>query len=417
MKQQMITAKIVVAALVLTCGSLARAWDTTWVGVSGTTTTGSDGLDYGNWTSPANWDNGIGIDTTMNVFIGPVAQNDGRVMMNANADSFTVNDLWVGSGAQPKMLSLTITGGTLQHTDGYVTQKTSRIGEGGNGVITQTGGTFYMNMGEMRIGVNVNSRNGNGLYDISGGTLSTAGGFYPGGDIAINRNQAYTAAMAGGYGELRIGGSATVNLGAPLTAPAALVFGPGGGVAGSSVLSVSGPNATIDINSIQMVTLSPSLNTGLIKFSFDNRGVSTIHVTSFANLAQGVLEVDYTGTPPAYGATFDLMTADVIQNTNGTFVLNPTNAANWSMAMVGTGVLGDGLLDTLQVKYIGRPALTITNAGNQIIVSWPASATGWTLQTNDALATGTWGNYTGTVVNNSVTNSPANVNLFYRLTQ
>jgi hypothetical protein len=42
---------------------------------------------------------------------------------------------------------------------------------------------------------------------------------------------------------------------------------------------------------------------------------------------------------------------------------------------------------------------------------------GWTLQTNVNLATGSWGNYTGTVVNNSVTNSPPVGNLFFRLKQ
>jgi hypothetical protein len=43
--------------------------------------------------------------------------------------------------------------------------------------------------------------------------------------------------------------------------------------------------------------------------------------------------------------------------------------------------------------------------------------TGWTLQTNNNLGTGTWGNYGGTVVNNSVTNSTPTGNLFFRLTQ
>jgi hypothetical protein len=47
--------------------------------------------------------------------------------------------------------------------------------------------------------------------------------------------------------------------------------------------------------------------------------------------------------------------------------------------------------------------------------SWDSSASGWTLQTNANLATPTWGNYLGTIVNNSVTNSPPKGNLFFRL--
>jgi hypothetical protein len=62
------------------------------------------------------------------------------------------------------------------------------------------------------------------------------------------------------------------------------------------------------------------------------------------------------------------------------------------------------------------PTLTSTLAGNQVIISWPPTSTGWTLQTNNNLATGTWGNYLGPVGNNSITNSVPAGNLFFRLT-
>jgi hypothetical protein len=68
------------------------------------------------------------------------------------------------------------------------------------------------------------------------------------------------------------------------------------------------------------------------------------------------------------------------------------------------------------VQTPGAPLLTITYANNQAIVSWSPSVTGWTLQTNNNLATGTWGNYLGQVVNNSATNSPPTGNVFFRLT-
>ena len=69
------------------------------------------------------------------------------------------------------------------------------------------------------------------------------------------------------------------------------------------------------------------------------------------------------------------------------------------------------------VQTVGAPLLTITYSGNQAIVSWSPSVTGWTLQTNNNLATGTWGNYAGQVSNNRVTNSPPSGNLFFRLKQ
>ena len=83
----------------------------------------------------------------------------------------------------------------------------------------------------------------------------------------------------------------------------------------------------------------------------------------------------------------------------------------------GSYSLTGGFWALYAVQTPGAPLLTITLVGNQAIVSWAPSATGWTLQTNCSLATGTWGNYLGTVSNNSITNSPPVGNLFFRLKQ
>jgi hypothetical protein len=97
----------------------------------------------------------------------------------------------------------------------------------------------------------------------------------------------------------------------------------------------------------------------------------------------------------------------------------PDASANNAMAggpMIGTSYsLTGGFCSLYAVQAPGAPLLAISYAGNQAIVSWSPSATGWTLQTNANLATGTWGNYVGQVVNNSVTNSPPTGNLFFRL--
>jgi hypothetical protein len=63
----------------------------------------------------------------------------------------------------------------------------------------------------------------------------------------------------------------------------------------------------------------------------------------------------------------------------------------------------------------GGLSLTVTRAGNQVVVSWPPTVTGWTLQTNANLAAPTWGNYSGVIVSNSVTNIPSAANVFFRL--
>jgi hypothetical protein len=85
--------------------------------------------------------------------------------------------------------------------------------------------------------------------------------------------------------------------------------------------------------------------------------------------------------------------------------------------MTGGGYsLTGGFWALYAVQTPGAPLLIITHIGNQAIVSWDQTVTGWTLQTNVNLATPAWGKYLGTVVNNSVTNSPPKGNLFFRLT-
>ena len=88
--------------------------------------------------------------------------------------------------------------------------------------------------------------------------------------------------------------------------------------------------------------------------------------------------------------------------------------------------LGDGQWDSVPtlgkaqaafftIKSQPPPVLTIQYENNQAVVSWPWSVNEWTLQTNNNLATDSWGNYAGSIINNSVTNSPLTGNLFFRL--
>ena len=106
-------------------------------------------------------------------------------------------------------------------------------------------------------------------------------------------------------------------------------------------------------------------------------------------------------------------------STGGTYQLNGTiGQPDASVAMTGGNFsLTGGFWSLYAVQTPAVPFLTITYSGNQAIVSWPSSVIGWTLQTNNNLTTGTWGNYTGTMVNNSVTNAPPKGNIFFRLKQ
>ncbi len=107
-------------------------------------------------------------------------------------------------------------------------------------------------------------------------------------------------------------------------------------------------------------------------------------------------------------------------STNGQYSLSGTigqHDASSTMSGANYSLTG-GFWSLYAVQTPGAPTLRITYAGNQAIVSWDASVTGWTLQTNNNVAaTTTWSNYTGVVVNNRVTNSPPTGRVFFRLKQ
>ena len=106
-------------------------------------------------------------------------------------------------------------------------------------------------------------------------------------------------------------------------------------------------------------------------------------------------------------------------STNGTYQVSGTigqHDASGAMTGGGYSMVG-GFWALYAVQTPGAPVLAVTYAGNQAVVSWPTWVTGWTLQTNSNLGSSSWGNYLGTVVNNSVTNSRPQGKLFFRLTQ
>lgn len=83
----------------------------------------------------------------------------------------------------------------------------------------------------------------------------------------------------------------------------------------------------------------------------------------------------------------------------------------------GNYSVNDGFWSVAVVQTSGAPLLTVAHVGNQAIVAWPAAVSGWILQTNNSLSAGTWGNFTGSIVNNRMTNALVNANLFFRLKQ
>jgi hypothetical protein len=85
----------------------------------------------------------------------------------------------------------------------------------------------------------------------------------------------------------------------------------------------------------------------------------------------------------------------------------------------GSYSLTGGFWALYAVQTPGAPILTITHSGNSAIVSWLASVTGFSLQTNANVAASSWVKYGGTITTsngtNSVTMTPPTGNLFFRL--
>jgi hypothetical protein len=107
----------------------------------------------------------------------------------------------------------------------------------------------------------------------------------------------------------------------------------------------------------------------------------------------------------------------------GPFTLNGSIGqpdAGFSMSGGGFSVTGGFFSVLAAVQTSGAPTLTITLTGSgTAILSWPASSTGFQLQQNSALGSGTWSNVANpvTVVNgqNQVTITTHPGNSFFRL--
>jgi hypothetical protein len=112
-------------------------------------------------------------------------------------------------------------------------------------------------------------------------------------------------------------------------------------------------------------------------------------------------------------------------STGGTYSVSGTiGQPDASEAMTGGNYsLTGGFWSLISVvQTAGAPTLTITHSGSGVIISWPSSATGWTLQQNsDLKASGSWATSSYTISDNgtikSITVAAPTGNLFFRLSK
>jgi hypothetical protein len=189
----------------------------------------------------------------------------------------------------------------------------------------------------------------------------------------------------------------------------------GGTWSGSTLLLDPAATNTLTFNSSSFTTYTSGLG-GLVTYHLlDNNGVNILPKS------QSVYVPDIGSTQPAL-TSFTIAPGTM---TNGQACIvqadyKQVESINTN-TFTGTGIPANfiGVASYATSTYITilaqTPSLASTHAGNQVVVSWPLTTTGWTLQTNNHLVTGTWGNYLGPVSNNSATNSATTGNLFFRL--
>ncbi|MEO8426966.1 MAG: hypothetical protein ABI651_07640, partial [Verrucomicrobiota bacterium] len=96
------------------------------------------------------------------------------------------------------------------------------------------------------------------------------------------------------------------------------------------------------------------------------------------------------------------------------FRLFQAGTSSWYWAIDNWAVYSVPSLVTSQPPPPGSPTLTITKSGTSVTLSWPASDTGFTLESADSLSNPTWTTVPN-VVNNSVTVQIGAGSKFYRL--
>lgn len=148
----------------------------------------------------------------------------------------------------------------------------------------------------------------------------------------------------------------------------------------------------IPITGSCMVVQSNQTNSGPLSYSFD------------VPLLTSILSVTSTNMTISENQTVGFNMGSHVGTVGGVYLYDDTSDGTYYFRWQITNVIA-----------VVPPQLTLTPSEANVILTWPSSVAGWTLQTNNNLATGTWGNYAGPIINNTITNAPSTGNLFFRL--
>jgi uncharacterized repeat protein (TIGR03803 family) len=274
---------------------------------------------------------------------------------------------------------------------------------------------------------------GSGYTNLHTFALGATDGTYPSGDLILSGTNFYGTTSQGGAAGLgtvfrvNTNGGSYTNLHSFAGYPSEGANPPGSLTLNGSTLygmAQAGGAATLGV---------------VFKLNTDGSGYTNLH--SFAGgagdgatpygsltLTNGALYgMTSVGGASNYGAVFRVNTDGCSYTNLHAFTVSAGDGASpsrGSLLLSGSTLYGmtyyggtnnEGVVFALLNIPPPPTSLTITYSSNHAIVSWPPSVAGWTLQTNNNPATGTWSNYTGTVTGNCVTNSSAIGKVYFRL--
>jgi hypothetical protein len=285
---------------------------------------------------------------------------------------------------------------------------------------------FYINIGGAAYGLalsgsNLYVLNANGgpvgLYNaITGATINSnfITGNIGGEGLALSGNNLFVPGNAG-LGEYAATTGTAINVG----------FGPAG-TAGAAVvgnnLYVTDFNSVVEIDATTGAVINSSFITGLSPFAYGLAAsgnslfvaVYPDHIGKYDATTGAAINTNFiSGLNQVEGLAAsgnDLYAVEFAREAVGKYDATTGAAINTNFI---TGLVNPAFVTVAPPSP--TPLLTILAAHNQAVVSWPASMTNGTLQTNSNLATTNWADYAGTVTNNSVTNPASVGNLFFRL--
>jgi autotransporter-associated beta strand protein len=370
---------------------------------SGSVTIDNGNLGGGNYYNQLFVGNGLNISNAITV-VNASDFFDGVLMVDPGANnSFGASDTNGGTFSGPITIAV---GATVQHGGVFCGP-----GNGTNWLVIAGPVT------NLNVGAGIGSRNGRTRFS-GGGSYSSFGIGGGTAQIGANNGICTNATLSIGGGSFDLNGYNQTFTG---------LSNPGGGLVNNSTTNMTS-TLTVNVSSDNTYSsvLAGKLNlikggTALLNLTGTNtyKGNTTVNGGTL-QFAQATFATNSTVTI-ASGAVLQLDFA--VTNQVGSLVLGGVtqppgvyDATAGAPFITGTGSL---LIASTVATYATN--LTATVSGNQIILSWPATHLGWTLQAQtNSLATGlstNWADVSGSASVNGVTNTmnPANGTVFYRL--